>query len=201
MEDRLYADDRAEFALSSMVTMIVILLFSSIIAGMTLMMIEKAFTESRSQSVEQSETLNSIPQVLVLELEGLNNGAITGDELYVMFKFPYASNSIADEDVRWAVMCESGDVGIWNELIYSSGNFDAATTISESSSDINALEEFDPHIYYHITISMESPGGNGECDLTTDMSATIVIAVENGRTTEIDFYIPRDGEVGMDLMV
>ena len=56
MEDRLYADDRAEFALSSMVTMIMILLFSSIVAGMSLMIIEQAFKGSKSQSLEQSET-------------------------------------------------------------------------------------------------------------------------------------------------
>jgi hypothetical protein len=69
MEERLYLDDKAEFALSSMVTMIMILLFSAIIAGMSLMIIEQAFMGSKSQSIEQSNTLNSIPVVLFFEIE------------------------------------------------------------------------------------------------------------------------------------
>ena len=200
MEERLYQDDKAEFALSSMVTMIMILLFSAIIAGLCLMMIEQSFMQSRTQSVEQSETLNSIPQVLVFELNGLNNAGIAGDSLYVMFKFPYASGGVPDENVRWAVMCEAPGVGSANTLIYSMGDFDAATTISGSSSDTAALTEFAPHEYYHITLDMESPNGNGECDLTTDMAATMVIAVEDGRTTEMGFYLPNDAQPGLDLM-
>ena len=89
MEDRFYADDRAEFALSSMVTMIMILLFSSIIAGMTLMMIEKAFSESKSQSVEQSETLNSVPYVLAFEIQTIDPVDNTNDQLYNCEMGPY----------------------------------------------------------------------------------------------------------------
>ena len=51
MEGRLQHDSVAEVALSAMVSMIMILLFSAIVAGMALMMIEKAFMESRTQSV------------------------------------------------------------------------------------------------------------------------------------------------------
>ena len=57
MEEKLQHDNVAEVALSAMVSMIMILLFSAIVAGMALMMIEQAFMESRTQSVEQSETL------------------------------------------------------------------------------------------------------------------------------------------------
>ena len=69
MEESLYLNDRAEFALSAMVTMIMILLFSAIIAGLSLMMVEKAFMESQGQSVQQSETINSVPVVLAFEIE------------------------------------------------------------------------------------------------------------------------------------
>ena len=68
MESSFQRDKHAEFALSAMVSMIMIILFSAIVAGLTLMMIEQAFMESRSQSVEQSESLNSIPMVLTLSL-------------------------------------------------------------------------------------------------------------------------------------
>ena len=68
MEETFQRDTSAELALSAMISMIMILLFSALIAGMALMMIEQAFMESRSQSVEQSETLNSVPLVLVFEL-------------------------------------------------------------------------------------------------------------------------------------
>ena len=67
MEERLQHDNVAEIALSAMVSMIMIILFSAIVAGMALMMIEQAFMESRTQSVEQSETLNSIPSCLCLK--------------------------------------------------------------------------------------------------------------------------------------
>ena len=65
MEEEFRRDTCAEVALSAMVSMIMILLFSALVAGMALMMIEQAFMESRTQSVEQSETLNSVPLVLV----------------------------------------------------------------------------------------------------------------------------------------
>ena len=90
MEERLCLNDKAEFALSSMVTMIMILLFSSIIAGMSIMIVEQAFMESKSQSFEQSETLNSVPIVLVFEVEEFDTTGNTNDRLYIMFKFPYA---------------------------------------------------------------------------------------------------------------
>ena len=47
---------------------------------------------------------------------------------------------------------------------------------------------------------LTSPNGNGDCDLVEDMHATLVIAVENGRTTELDFYVPNDVTPGYDLM-
>ena len=88
MEEKLQHDNVAEVALSAMVSMIMILLFSAIIAGMALMMIEQAFMESRAHSVEQSETLNSIPYVVVFELEELDTTGNTNDRLYIMFKLP-----------------------------------------------------------------------------------------------------------------
>ena len=45
-----------------------------------------------------------------------------------------------------------------------------------------------------------SPNANGECDLEEGLGATLIIAVENGRTTEIDFFINEGIGVGEDLM-
>ena len=45
MEGELRDDKVAEFALSAMVSMIMILLFSAIVAGLALMMVEQAFME------------------------------------------------------------------------------------------------------------------------------------------------------------
>ena len=71
MEDVFKRDTCAEIALSAMVSMIMILLFSALVAGMALLMIEQAFMESRSHSVEQSETLNSVPLVFSLKWKNL----------------------------------------------------------------------------------------------------------------------------------
>ena len=205
MEEDFKRDTCAEVALSAMVSMIMILLFSALVAGMALMMIEQAFMESRTQSVEQSETLNSIPLVLVFEVEEFDTTGNTNDRLYVMFKFPYTSESIPDTNVKWAMMCDINDTGpqqtsSQHTLVYSSGNFDLATDLNGNANDDAALDEFNPQTYYHVLIDLTSPNGNGDCDLVEDMHATLVIAVEKGRTTELDFYIPDDVTPGYDLM-
>jgi len=205
MEEDFKRDTCAEVALSAMVSMIMILLFSALVAGMALMMIEQAFMESRTQSVEQSETLNSIPLVLVFEVEEFDTTGNTNDRLYVMFKFPYTSESIPDTNVKWAMMCDINDTGpqqtsSQHTLVYSSGNFDIATDLNGNANDDAALDEFNPQTYYHVLIDLTSPNGNGDCDLVEDMHATLVIAVEKGRTTELDFYIPDDVTPGYDLM-
>ena len=205
MEDKLQHDNVAEVALSAMVSMIMILLFSAIVAGMALMMIETAFMESRTQSVEQSETLNSVPMVLVFEVEEYDSTGNTNDRLYVMFKFPFASEAIPDTNVKWAMMCDINDTGppqtnSAHTLVYSSGNFDVATDLNGNANDAAYLDELDPQTYYHVVIDLTSPNGNGDCDLVEDMHATLVIAVEKGRTTELDFYVPNDVTPGYDLM-
>ena len=206
MEARLCQDEKAEFALSSMVTMIMILLFSSIVAGMSLMIIEQAFMGSKSQSFEQSETLNSIPVVLVFEIEEFDTTGNTNDRLYIMFKFPYASNNIPDTNVKWAMMCDINDTAdppqtsVQHTLVYSSGDFNSATELTSNAADDAALDEFNPSTFYHIIIELSEPNGAGQCDLVEDMTSTLVIAVENGRTTELDFHLPAGVGTGYDLM-
>ena len=97
MEERLCLNDKAEFALSSMVTMIMILLFSSIIAGMSIMIVEQAFMGSKSQSLEQSETLNSIPVVLVFEIEEFDTTGNTNDRLYICLLYTSPSPRDVEE--------------------------------------------------------------------------------------------------------
>ena len=205
MEEGFKRDTCAEVALSAMVSMIMILLFSALVAGMALMMIEQAFMESRTQSVEQSETLNSVPLVLVFEVEQLDTTGNTNDQLYLMFKFPFAGDTIPDTNVKWAMMCDINDTGppqanSAHTLVYSSGNFDAATDLNGNANDAASLDEFNPQTYYHVLIDLTSPNGNGDCDLVEDMHATLVIAVEKGRTAELDFYVPDDVTPGYDLM-
>ena len=206
MEEKLRHDNVAEVALSAMVSMIMILLFSAIVAGMALMMIEQAFMESRTQSVEQSETLNSLPIVLVFEIEEYDTTGNTNDRLYIMFKFPFASNSIPDTNVKWAMMCDLNDytnpprTGTHHTLEYSSGDFNGATELDGNAEDDVAIDEFVQGTYYHVIIQLSEPDGAGDCDLVEDMAATLVIIVENGRTTELDFYVPTDATPGYDLM-
>ena len=205
MEEGFKRDTCAEVALSAMVSMIMILLFSALVAGMALMMIEQAFMESRTQSVEQSETLNSVPLVLVFEVEQLDTTGNTNDQLYLMFKFPFAGDNIPDTNVKWAMMCDINDTGVTetgsqHTLVYSSGDFDAATDLNGNANDAASLDEFNPQTYYHVVIEITSPNGDGQCDLIPDMHATMVIAVEKGRTTELDFYLPDDVQSGHDLM-
>ena len=206
MEERLQRDICAEIALSAMVSMIMIILFSAIVAGMSLMMIEQAFMESRTQSTEQSETLNSIPVVLVFEVENYDDTGNTNDRLYLMFKFPLAMSAIPDVNVKWAMMCDINDTnptitgGSDRTLIYSSGDFDAATELTDSGLDDTALDAFEPTTYYHVILELDSPDGAGECDLVPEMKSTLVIAVENGRTAELDFELPTEVHSGYDLM-
>ena len=155
--------------------------------------------------MEQSETLNSVPMVLVFEVEEYDSTGNTNDRLYVMFKFPFASEAIPDTNVKWAMMCDINDTGPQqtssaHTLVYSSGNFDVATDLNGNANDAAYLDELDPQTYYHVVIDLTSPNGNGDCDLVEDMHATLVIAVEKGRTTELDFYVPNDVTPGYDLM-
>ena len=90
MEERLQHDNVAEVALSAMVSMIMILLFSALVAGMALLIIEQAFMESKTQSIEQSKTLNSIPVILSFEMESFNRVDNSNERLYIAFKFPSA---------------------------------------------------------------------------------------------------------------
>ena len=206
MEEDFKRDTCAEVALSAMISMIMILLFSALVAGMALMMIEQAFMESRAQSVEQSETLNSIPYVVVFELEELDTTGNTNDRLYIMFKLPYSSNTIPDTNIKWAMMCDINDYSTpqrtnsQHTLEYSSGDFDAATDLTGNAADDAAIDEFVQGTYYHIIIQLSEPDGAGDCDLVEDMAATLVIIVENGRTTELEFYVPTDVMPGYDLM-
>jgi hypothetical protein len=201
MESSFQRDKHAEFALSAMVSMIMILLFSAIVAGLTLMMIEQAFMESRSQSVEQSESLNSIPMVLTLEMENYDSIDNTNDRIYIVFKFPYASSNIPDTNVKWALICDNGGATTHSHFVaLSEGDFDFATTLTGNALDQNAINEFEPHTYYHMILRGNSPNNNGECDLEEGLAASLVIAVENGRTTEIDFLIPDGVENGEDLL-
>ena len=202
MEGELRDDKVAEFALSAMVSMIMILLFSVIVAGLALMMVEQAFMESRSQSIEQSESLNSIPMVLTLEMENYDSTGNTNDRIYIVFKFPYVSSNIPDTNVKWALICDNGDTtNIHRHFVaLSEGDFDFATTLTGNALDQNAINEFEPHTYYHMILRGNSPNNNGECDLEEGLAASLVIAVDNGRTTEIDFLIPDGVENGEDLL-
>ena len=81
MEEAFKRDTCAEFALSAMVSMIMILLFSAIVAGMALLMIEQAFMESRTQS-------------LLLAMDVLHNTiqtdrAFIGMIIFVLNKMPF----------------------------------------------------------------------------------------------------------------
>ena len=203
MEARLCQDEKAEFALSSMVTMIMILLFSSIIAGMSLMIIEQAFKGSKSQSIEQSETLSSVPYILSFEIQNIDLADNTNDQLYLTFKFPYTSDSIPDTSVKWVVFGDDRNTGSHatnNKLDYSSGDFDFATPITGNGFTQDAITEFEPGVYYHIVLELTSPGGNGDYALKHDYAGTLVVAIEQGRTTEIDFFVPNGATSGFDLM-
>ena len=207
MEEDFKRDTCAEVALSAMVSMIMILLFSAIVAGMALMMIEQAFMGSRSQSIEQSKTLNSVPYVVAFEIQNLDPVDNTDDRLYLAFKFPYTSDNIEDVAVKWAILGDDGNTiangaahATENDLDFSAGDFDLATQITGTGADQNALTEFEPGVYYHIILDLTDPNGNGDYDLREDYGGTLVIAVENGRTTELDFFVKAGATSGYDLM-
>ena len=95
---------------------------------------------------------------------------------------------------------KTGGAPTINKLDYSSGDFELATTLTGSGSDQNAIDEFEQGTYYHIFLDMTSPNGNGQYDLKLDYGGTLVLAIEDGRTAEIDFYLGNDAGPGYDLM-
>ena len=103
----------------------------------------KAWASLLRTNDTESETLNSVPVVLVFEVEEFDTTGNTNDRLYIMFKFPYASNDIPDTNVKWAMMCDINDTanppqtGWQHTLVYSSGDMDAATDLNG-----NANQEF-----------------------------------------------------------
>ena len=153
------------------------------------------------------DSLNSVPFVVVFELEELDTTGNTNDRLYIMFKLPYLSDAIPDTDMKWALMCDINDytdppkTGIEHTLEYSSGDFNAATDLSGSAEDDASIDEFVQGTYYHVILQLSEPNGAGMCDLVEDMAATLVIIIENGRTTELDFYVPNGATTGYDLML
>ena len=170
---------------------------------MSLMIIEQAFKGSKSQNIEQSETLSSVPYILSFEIQNIDLADNTNDQMYLTFKFPYTSNSIPDTSVKWVVFGDDGNTGghaTDNKLDYSSGDFDFATPITGNGFTQDAITEFEPGVYYHIVLELTSPGGNGDYDLKHDYAGTLVVAIEQGRTTEIDFFVPSGATSGFDLM-
>ncbi|MCH1443378.1 MAG: hypothetical protein L7U53_05860, partial [Candidatus Poseidoniaceae archaeon] len=143
------------------------------------------------------------PYILSFEIQNLDLVDNTNDQLYLTFKFPYASEPISDTSVKWVVLGDDENrVGhpTNNKLDYSSGDFDFATPLTGNGFTQGAITEFEPGVYYHIVLELTSPNANGDYDLKHDYAGSLVIAVEQGRTTEIDFFVPNGASSGFDLM-
>ena len=129
---RLVDDERAEFSVSALMFLSVVLVSTSILSTFLLSIAERTMVDGRETAHSQSDVVNGIISVTYIELTALN--AVDGDQLHIGFEFPYLVGNIDDTAVRWVLMCSDGDTGFWEEITYTAGDFQGATSVLTTAS-------------------------------------------------------------------
>ena len=185
-------DERAEVAVSSLLFLTVVLVTSSILSTFLLSITERTMVDGRETADSQSDVINGIISVTYIELSGLN--AAAGDELHVGFEFPYLVGNLEDMAVRWVLMCSDGAAGTLERVVYTSGDFEGATSVTDDGRTDAALDQFDSSGIYHMFISISA--GTGDCDLDANFDGQLVFAVEKGRTFETRIQLGTNPSIG-----
>ena len=189
---RLVEDERAEFAVSSLMFLSVVLVSTSILSTFLLSIAERTMMDGRETANTQSDVVNGIISLNYIELSGLN--AAAGDELHIGFEFPYLIGNLQDTAVRWVLMCSDGGTGEAERVVYSSGNFESATSVIDDGRAVATLDRFDSSGIYHMFISIST--GTGDCDLDANFDGQLVFAVEKGRTFETRIQLGTNPSIG-----
>ena len=193
---RLVEDERAEFAVSSLMFLSVVLVSTSILSTFLLSITERTMVDGRETADSQSDVINGIISVAYIELSGLN--AAAGDELHVGFEFPYLVGNLEDTAVRWVLMCSDGDTGTAEEVTYTSGTFDGATSVTDDGRTAATLDRFDSSGIYHMFMTVNA--ATGDCDLDANFDGQLIIAIEKGRTFETRVQLGSSPDIGDQLL-
>lgn len=185
-------DERAEFSVSALMFLSVVLVSTSILSTFLLSIAERTMVDGRETAHSQSDVVNGIISVTYVELSGLNTA--TGDELHIGFEFPYLVGNLEDSAVRWVLMCSDGDTGTAEEVSYTAGDFEAATSIIDDGRTDAALDQFDSSGMYHMHMVLNA--GTGDCDLDANFDGQLVLAIDKGRTFETRIQLGASPSVG-----
>lgn len=189
---RFVDDERAEFSVSALMFLSVVLVSTSILSTFLLSIAERTMVDGRETAHSQSDVVNGIISVTYVELSGLNTA--TGDELHIGFEFPYLVGNLEDSAVRWVLMCSDGDTGTAEEVSYTAGDFEAATSIIDDGRTDAALDQFDSSGMYHMHMVLNA--GTGDCDLDANFDGQLVLAIDKGRTFETRIQLGTNPSVG-----
>lgn len=192
----LVEDERAEFAVSSLMFLSVVLVSTSILSTFLLSITERTMVDGRETADTQTDVINGLISVTYIELSGLN--AAAGDELHVGFEFPYLVGNLEDTAVRWVLMCSDGDTGTGEEVTYTSGTFDGATSVTDDGRTAATLDRFDSSGIYHMFITVNA--ATGDCDLDANFDGQLIIAIEKGRTFETRVQLGSSPDIGDQLL-
>lgn len=192
----LVEDERAEFAVSSLMFLSVVLVATSVLSTFLLSITERTMVDGRETADTQTDVINGLISVTYIELSGLN--AAAGDELHVGFEFPYLVGNLEDTAVRWVLMCSDGDTGTGEEVTYTSGTFDGATSVTDDGRTAATLDRFDSSGIYHMFITVNA--ATGDCDLDANFDGQLIIAIEKGRTFETRVQLGSSPDIGDQLL-
>lgn len=191
-------DERAEFSVSALMFLSVVLVSTSILSTFLLSIAERTMVDGRETAHSQSDVVNGIISVNYIELSALNDPG-SGDQLHMGFEFPYLVGNLPDTAVRWVLMCPQENPAKGNRvnLFYTSGNFAGATSVTDDGVTAATLEQFDSSGIYHMFMTVNA--ATGDCDLDANFDGQLIIAIERGRTFETRIQLGSNPSVGDQL--
>lgn len=194
---RLVDDERAEFSVSALMFLSVVLVSTSILSTFLLSIAERTMVDGRETAQSQSDVVNGIISVTYIELSGLNAPG-AGDQLHMGFEFPYLVGNLDDSAVRWVLTCSDGNTGRNERLTFTPGTFEGATSVTDDGVTAATLDHFDSSGVYHMFMVIN--GATGECDLDANTDAQLVIVIEKGRTFQTRIQLGSSPSVGDQLL-
>ena len=194
---RLVDDERAEFSVSALMFLSVVLVSTSILSTFLLSIAERTMVDGRETAHSQSDVVNGIISVTYIELSALNVPN-AGDQLHMGFEFPYLVGNLEDSAVRWVLTCSDGNTGSNERVAFTPGNFEGATSVTDDGNAAAALDHFDSSGIYHMFMTVN--GATGDCDLDANFDGQLIIAIEKGRTFETRIQLGSNPSVGDQLL-
>ena len=194
---RLVDDERAEFSVSALMFLSVVLVSTSILSTFLLSIAERTMVDGRETAQSQSDVVNGIISVTYIELSGLNAPG-AGDQLHMGFEFPYLVGNLDDSAVRWVLTCSDGNTGRNERLTFTPGTFEGATSVTDDGVTAATLDHFDSSGVYHMFMTVNA--ATGDCDLDANFDGQLVIAIEKVRTFETRIQLGSSPSVGDQLL-